>query len=161
MRYRTLILTTLAAAALLACGGTAPPAPVPSPKPPTSAQVQAALQAANEPISGWTDYTTETDVNHLLGRPHQYIAKLSWHDTRITTEPAQPNALAVDDGGGVEIFASTTDRAARLSELQRLAASPLFAEYDYSIGQFLILRVSHKLTPDQAEGYQRALSSLK
>ncbi len=119
----------------------------------------ALLKQASMPIDAWTVYTAETDTNHLLGRPNQYVAKMSWHDTRVQA-PLHPDALTVDDGGGVEIFADEQDLQTRTTYIENLAKQPLFAEYDYPVGQFTLLRVGKTLTPDQAAAYKTALAPL-
>jgi hypothetical protein len=135
------------------------PTTAPKSQPPTTDRVMALLKQAGMPIDAWTVYTAETDTNHLLGRPNQYTARMSWHDTRIGA-PLHPDALSVDDGGGAEIFANEQDLQTRTTYIEALAKQPLFAEYDYPVGQFTLLRVGKTLTPDQAVAYRAALASL-
>lgn len=155
---------------LMGCGGsTGIPAvaasPTPSPSaaakpPPTTDQVLALVRKANVPVGAVTVYTAESDTNHLLGRPGQYVAKASWSDARLDP-PRDPSKVEVGDGGGVEIFATTADRDARERYVEAIAKNgPLLSEYDYPIGSLALLRVSHILTPDQARVYQAALVSM-
>jgi hypothetical protein len=119
------------------------------------------LAAGKLPIDAITVYTVESDRNHLLGRPGQYIAKMAWHDIRVQP-PVDPAVLGVDDGGSVEIFASPEDRAPREDYVRRVTRSvSAFAEYTDEIGRFTLLRQTHFLAPDQAAEYRRALVGLK
>ena len=144
----TLARLALAAGALLtvACGSPAPTARAAA----TPESVIAHLKAAGLPISKPVIYTAETDTNKLLGRPNQYTAKANWHDDRA------PDG---DDGTTVEIFATDADRKTRQDYVAAIAKTPIFAEYAYSRG-LVLLRVSGKLTPDQAAEYERALQTL-
>lgn len=100
-------------------------------------------------------YNVQTDPNQLLGRPGQYIGKASWQDTRL--QSAQPIAGNYDCG--VETFADTQTLRVRTAYVTAITrGSSLFAEYDYWSQQGLfLLRLSHKLTPDQAKDYVTAL----
>ena len=109
------------------------------------------LKAAGLPIDNIVVYTAETDPNHLLGRPGQYVSKAAFHDTRLQQGPDVAN------GGSIESFATSTDLENRKAYVEKIAkSSPLFAEYDYSAG-LVLLRLSSTLTPDQAAVYQKAL----
>lgn len=168
-RSRTLLLAALVAVAAIGCSNPATTAarqitkaatPTPAPKPPTTDDVLARLTAAHLPVDATTVFTAETDSNHLLGRPGQYIAKVSWHDSRVAA-PVDPKSLGVSDGGGVEIFASSADRAPREEYLRRVSkAASIFVEYTDEVGAFTLLRQSHDLTPDQAAEYRKALAGL-
>ncbi len=119
----------------------------------------ATLKAANLPIAETVIYTAETDPNKLLGRPNQYVAKANWHDSRLPT-PEDPNQPDVSDGGGIEIFMDNEGAKRRADYIQELGKSmPFLVEYDYVRGPIL-LRVSGKLTPAQAEEYKKALDSI-
>jgi hypothetical protein len=69
--------------------------------------------------------------------------------------PTMAAPIAADDGGELEIFGSSADRKPRAIQMETLAKQPLFSEYDYLIGEYTLLRVSHRLTPDQAISYCR------
>lgn len=120
----------------------------------TPETVIAALKAAGIPIEAEIVYTATTDPNSLLGRPNQYIGKAAWRDARITAEGDPDSA-----GGTVEIFASTGDRQRRQDYVAEIAKTPIFAEYAYANGMVLV-RVSHKLLPTDADGYARAVAAL-
>lgn len=125
----------------------------------TDAGILAALQAAGLPIAETVVYTADTDPNHLLGRPHQYLAKANWHDTRLPA-PKNPAAPEVSDGGGLEIYADAGGAAARGAYIAGIGKSmAALAEYDYLYGPIL-LRLSKDLTPAQAAAYTTALTTL-
>jgi hypothetical protein len=48
----------------------------------SAAQLVAGLKAKGQPIGETVTYTDATDLNHLLGRPGQYITKAEFKDTR-------------------------------------------------------------------------------
>jgi hypothetical protein len=119
-----------------------------------------ALKAKGLPIGEVFSYTAENDLNHLLGRPGQYTGKAEFKDTRIASTN-QGVAIAVSDGGSIEVFASTTDAQRRYAYLQSLSTSgnALFAEYEYLDG-VAILRVSSQFTPTQAKAYETAFKTI-
>jgi hypothetical protein len=137
---------------LVACGGGSTATP-----PPADANaVVDKLSAAGLPIGERMSYTASTDTNQLLGRPGQYVSKTSFRDTR---SPDQSAAVSLDEGGSVETFASTDDARRRFDYVDGISQSPLFAEYHWLRGTTL-LRVSHRLTPDQAKEYEAALMKM-
>jgi hypothetical protein len=116
-------------------------------------QVVTALKRAGLPIAAVRYYTARSDPNKLLGRPFQYTGKANFHDRRIARAG---DTFDVDNGGSVETFSNTADASSRFKYVQAIVKStPLFAEYDYLEGT-VMLRLSHKLTPSQAKGYERA-----
>jgi hypothetical protein len=135
---------------LVACGGGSPA----TAQPPLDANaVVDKLSTAGLPIGDRMTYTAANDTNQLLGRPGQYVSKTSFRDTRITDQSAD---VSLDDGGSVETFATADDAKRRFDYIDGISKSPLFAEYHWLRGTTL-LRVSHKLTPDQAKEYETAL----
>jgi hypothetical protein len=115
------------------------------------ADVQAALRSL--PITNTVIYTAETDPNKLLGRPNQYIEKMSFTDSRI--EPVENSVKC-----SVEVFASEGDAEARKKYIDAIgkAASP-FTEYSF-VHKNVLLRLDKSLTPEQADEYRRALDKL-
>ncbi len=144
--------------------GAAPPAGPTSTSQPPAAGVSDqslldAFQSAGLPMDDIVIYTAATDPNHLLGRPDQYTAKASWHDTRLPS-PANPAAPEVSDGGGIEIFADHAAAQARADYIQNIGKNiPFLAEYDYVHGQ-VVLRLSKSLTPDQAAAYDQVFEAI-
>jgi len=123
----------------------------------SAAYLLGVLKAAGLPLSEIQEYTAETDPNHLLGRPGQYLVKASWHDARLPATP-RPGQIEVSDGGGIEVFTTAAQAQSRADYIQSLAKGlPALAEYDFVHGPIL-LRVSKKLTPAQADEYQKALA---
>jgi hypothetical protein len=173
------ILLALLALLLAACGSTgqtsatvpastvvhatptlqASPAPAHSGQ--TALQIVQALKMHEMPIGQVFAYTDVTDLNHLLGRPGQYISKVEFSDTRIPSIGDQGANLSVSDGGSVEVFANVTDAQHRFTYIQAISKSgnALFAEYEYLNG-IAILRLSNKLTPAQAAAYKTAFLTL-
>jgi hypothetical protein len=140
-----------------------PPQPTDTTAPPPAEMslsdeaIISALKAAGIPIGKTVIFTAETDPNKLLGRPNQYIAKATWHDTRLS-EPT--GELGVEHGGGLEIYQDEAAAQARMDYIQELGKKmPILVEYNYVKGPVL-LRVSKELTPTQAEAYKKALEGL-
>lgn len=127
----------------------------------TATSVIAKLKAAGMPIGKVIVYTAATDVNHLLGRPNGYLSKAAFIDTRIKSSEVAGYSLGdIERGGGVEVFSDPAGAKARMDYIQALAkGSPMFAEYDYTLGPAL-LRLSTILTPTQARAYEHALARL-
>ena len=130
------------------------PTPVPTLTPtPEITPLEAVIQLfidANLPITDITYLTEETDKNNLLGRPNQYIAKVIWRDERIKGQ-ADPGVQA---GGSIEMFLNSTNMQTRKAYVDTITQSiPLFVEYSYGNGIYL-LRLSHSLTPAQAQEYE-------
>lgn len=118
----------------------------------------AGFKAAGIPIGDVTVYTATSDPNALLGRPGQYMAKLNFLDTRLSRQT--PGSIEVEDGGSVEVFGSPADAKARYDYVQAVTkGNPLITEYDELQG-VVLLRLSHRLTPDQAIAYQRVLTAV-
>ena len=120
----------------------------------TAEDVLNALKAAKLPIEKEIVYTAENDPNKLLGRPNQYTGKANWNDARV--EPLTPG----DRSMTVEAFASAEDLENRRKYVETIgkSMSPL-AQYQYAHKNAL-LRLSHKLTPQQAAEYEKVLKSL-
>ena len=99
-------------------------------------------------------YTADNDPNKLLGRPHQYVSKANWHDTRIDSAN-----FDVNGGGSIETFSNTADLNSRVRYVSAITqGAAIFAEYEYSSASGLFfLRLSHLLTPTQAMDYITAL----
>jgi hypothetical protein len=175
------VVVVVSAMLISACGGssqnssspttgkvssTVTPTPSPTPVPQAAHadqspdQLLQGLKAHGLPIGVSSTYTAANDLNHLLGRPGQYIGKVNFKDTRITGYGQGAN-ISVSAGGSIEVFANTTDAKKRFAYLQAISKSGvgLFAEYEYLDG-VVILRISSQLTPDQAGAYQTALKAL-
>ena len=110
------------------------------------------------PIGESIAYTAKNDPNELLGRPNQYNSKVNFKDTRL-----KPDEIArgfdVQNGGSIEVFENQDDATTRKEYLKGIGKVPLFSEYSYREGTVL-LRLSHRLTPEQAAEYEDALKDL-
>src|SRR2546421_12540794 len=76
-------------------------------QPKTAEQYVQALKAHGFPIGETFTYDENTDLNHLLGRPNQYIGKAEFKDTRLPGSSNTGANIEVKDGGSIEVFASS------------------------------------------------------
>jgi hypothetical protein len=128
----------------------------------SASAVIAQLKSAGAPVDSVQELTVENDPNELLGRPGQYVGKALFHDSRLPSpkDSLHPDLLDTDVGGSVEIFASPEDAERRARYVRAFTeGSGVFAEYNY-LRDTIFVRVTKKLTPDQAAIYDRALGSL-
>ena len=125
-------------------------------RPADAATVLDLLKARGLPIGETVTYTAESDPNKLLGRPGGYASKVAWRDSRVTPD----TEMGVSAGGSVEMFDTVESARARKEYVSKIAASsPLFSEYTFVQGR-IVVRVSHDLTPEQAEQYAAVLRDL-
>ena len=112
----------------------------------------AALQDAGLPIGSYVAFTEQTDPNELLGRPGSYIAKINFVDTRLS----QSTIADFVNGGSIEIFFDEAGALARKDTIDTLALTISLA-IEYSLVETrILLRLSSRLTPSQAEEYKQA-----
>jgi hypothetical protein len=164
MKMISYVVVTLAALLIVACGGAGGvTSSVDRESSKRSAgQVIKQLQDAGVPIDASQELTAANDPNELLGRPGQYTGKAFFHDARLPAEKnsLHPELIDSESGGSVEVFASEADAKERADYVRAFTeSSGMFAEYSYVRGAAFI-RVTGKLTPDQAEVYERAAASL-
>jgi hypothetical protein len=153
---RLLLATLIVSILMTACGPTAPATPTVMPDLNDASAVLEFLKARGLPIGETLVYTTETDMNELLGRPGGYMSKVAWRDTRV---PAG-DQINVGAGGGVEFYADAAGARQRGEYVAKLAMkSPQFTEYTMVQGR-IVLRLSKALTPAQAEEYRAVLADL-
>lgn len=94
-------------------------------------------------------YTADTDPNHMLGRQHGYIEKITFG--------------AHGGNGSIEVFPNLEDAKARQAYLDKIGqASPTLGDgYDYlNEKRFALLRLPHEVTPDQAKQWKMLLDGL-
>ncbi|MBA2473688.1 MAG: hypothetical protein H0W70_12355 [Actinobacteria bacterium] len=128
----------------------------PAAKARTAGEIVANLKTNGLPIAETTVYTAADDPNDQLGRPGGYTSKASWHDTRVETQ----TDFDVTGGGSVEVFGTETDAQKRYDYVDSIThGNAMLNEYHWRHG-VIFLRVSKELTPDQADGYKRALDRL-
>jgi hypothetical protein len=121
---------------------------------PSAGAVVEAFIAAGLPIAETLALAEDTD--RLLGRPGQYIEKVSWRDSRVRY---QADTITIDSGGTVEAFATIADRDARNAYIATFDGTPLGREYRYAEG-LMLLRVPWDLTPSQAEEYRAIFAQI-
>jgi hypothetical protein len=127
----------------------------------TAEQVTQMLAEKIPSVSLTKTFTAQDDPNKLLGRPNQYTSKTAFADSRVSKEGLPDDVTQVDHGGGVEVFPDESAANARKEFIQTAGKSlgGLIAEYDYVKGGVLV-RVSSKLTPEQAQEYEAALKAI-
>ncbi|MEO6392358.1 MAG: hypothetical protein ABIP75_10940 [Pyrinomonadaceae bacterium] len=119
----------------------------------TADAVVQAFKKSNLPIYGEVAYNTDTDANHLLGRPNQYVGKISFEDKRV-------NGPKMPLNNTIEVFAAKVDLENRKSYIEEIVkkASPL-GQY-FFVHKNVLLRLEFSLTPNQAKEYETVLNSL-
>lgn len=114
------------------------------------------LKDAGLTVDNAVAYTAENDPNELLGRPNQYTSKVNFADTTLEQEDENDPI-----GGSIEAFENSEDVKSRKEYIDGIGESmPAFAEYSYVNGNAL-LRLSKKLTPEQAEKYETEFMKIK
>lgn len=123
----------------------------------TSSELVAIFVDAGYPIGEVEDYTAESDLNHLLGRPGAYTSKTTFADSRlkqITLFEAPPL------GGTFEVFDNEADAQNRISYLHQIVGtSGPFFQYEYSYKN-VYFRIEGALTPQQALQYEQAFNDI-
>jgi hypothetical protein len=124
-----------------------------------------AFKQAGLPIGRAVNISAENDSNQLLGRPGQYTAKWKFEDSRISTVAPVATyvdlveAITVDQGGSIEVFANDADAKRRADYVQSITTSVAFlSEYSWQV-ENVFLRVGKALTPTQAAEYERILKA--
>lgn len=107
------------------------------------------------PVTIIYTFTAENDPNHLLGRQNGYSSKVSLQDSRLPTGDPVNNS-STDGGAAIEFYPDEAGAAQRLSYLKAIGP-PLGDGYDYLAGT-AVLRLSDRLTPDQATQYNQAFT---
>lgn len=111
-------------------------------------------------------YDATTDPNGRLGRPHQYVSKTAFDDTRVSDKPkaaedaVQGRRDSISYGGTVEVFSTADDAAAWLADVdrgQQAISGLMLPDYLFRHDR-VVVRVSHLLTPEQAAEYEKAIS---
>ena len=124
----------------------------------TAEEVLSGLEQHGAPIGGSVVYTAATDPNDLLGRPGGYAGKANFADTRLS--PDYAGEYPIENGGSVEVFVTISaaeDRSAFIQDtLQNVRI--LGTEYHF-VDSGVLVRVSGRLTPDQASVYGSSLQA--
>ena len=125
--------------------------PIPESKPEITSEALLATISSLENFGESIIYDENTDENELLGRPNQYIGKVSFSDIRC--EQFGDDLI----GGTFEIFSSEKDCNSRYEYVLQFTDPSLGAfglrQYMYKYPTVL-LRIEYDLTPSQAEEYR-------
>lgn len=143
---------------------TATPTPTPDATPTpqsydiTATEVLTVLIDAGLPIGEHLVYTAESDPNELLGRPGQYTSKANFRDTRLVVQNSAE--VDIDDGGAVEVFESAQAAQAWAEYIKTIGESlPMLVNY-VLVEENVVVRLSKRLLPEQAEEYRQVLTGL-
>ncbi|MBB1244897.1 hypothetical protein GL263_15175 [Streptomyces durbertensis] len=177
-RYLPLaVLATTAVLGLTACsssdnapsGSNRPPAsaaPTESVAGPTAEEATKALAAKIPTMKLTVVYDEDTDPNKRLGRPHQYVGKTAFADSRVDTaaanEAADGDTHSIDYGGTVETFATeaaATTWVKYVEDMSKALGGFVTPEYVYRNGA-TVVRVSSHLKPSDARDYETAVQQL-
>mgnify|MGYP000538316477 FL=1 len=108
-------------------------------------------------------FDEEDDPNKQLGRPNQYVSKISWADERIDPHDfSEENEEEINDldpteykGGTIEGFKNVADLNRRYTYIKNITLNaPMLNQYMYKKGLFL-MRLDKDLTPSQAKRYEQ------
>lgn len=123
-------------------------------KPPEVDDVIDAIVTEGIDLLDWTIFDAESDPNHLLGRPGQYVAKASFWDSRIG-DPERDDA-----SGTIEIFRAERDLLRRMRYVEEIGQRmPMLLQYQFRKGLILV-RLDKRFTPAQAREYEQVLKSI-
>lgn len=154
MRVCRYLLAVMLALGVTACSTETPP-------PRTADTVVKAIAAKVAAARPGFVYTADTDPNHLLGKPNGYTSEATFTDNRISpADTAGVRPGSIQKGGSVEVFADASGAAIRQQRIAQMEkdAPLLGSEYTFTDGPAL-LRVSGRLTPNQAAEYAAAFRS--
>lgn len=107
-------------------------------------------------------FDEEDDPNKQLGRPNQYVSKISWADERIDPHDfSEENEEEINDldpteykGGTIEGFKNVSDLNRRYTYIKNITLNaPMLNQYMYKKGLFL-MRLDKDFTPSQAKKYE-------
>ncbi|KAA8734898.1 hypothetical protein F4V57_03830 [Acinetobacter qingfengensis] len=111
-------------------------------------------------------FDEKTDPNEQLGRPNQYIEKVSWPDPLIDPKFESDGYYDSDidpilfKGGTLEKFKNLADRDRRYNYVKSVHLSdPTTNQYMYKKGLFL-LRLDKTFTPTQAKEYEKKFNQV-
>lgn len=110
------------------------------------------LKASGLPVQNVQALTAASDPSHQLGKPGQYSSKIVWRDAR-----------AAGDDSTIELFPDEASLRARLQALTtQPKGAPEYTPYVFADpARKSLIRLPRALTADQAQGYQRWLSTIR
>lgn len=150
-RYTVLTICIFMVFNLVACGG--------ADEEKDAEEIAKALQSEGLPIEEIKVFTAENDPNELLGRPDQYTSKVNFIDSRAKSDLTDIDDIGIEDGGSIEVFENEEDAKNRFEYVSEITKTPILAEYDYVVRNVL-LRLSKKLEPEQAQEYEDKLKEI-
>ncbi len=129
------------------------PSPIPISYTITTKEIVEALIAAGLPIARYEAYDATNDPNELMGRPHAYVDKTNFYDSRIGTGE-------YDDCGMLEIFNNEEDAAARYAYIENLIMTGFTGtQYELQYDNVL-LRFDADFDPAQVDEYDAAIKAI-
>lgn len=129
------------------------PSPVPISYTITTGEIIQALIDAGLPIVRFETYDETTDPNDLMGRPHAYLDKTNFYDSRI-------GKGKYDDCGMLEIFANEEDATARYNYIENHIMMGLIATQYQFLYENVLLRFDADFKPDYVEEYYAAIRAI-
>jgi len=129
------------------------PSPIPISYTITTEEIVKAMIAAGLPIARYETYDSTTDPNELMGRPHAYIDKTNFYDSRIGTSE-------YSDCGMLEIFENEEDASARYAYIDNLMLSGLGSIQYELLYDNVLLRFDADFDPAQVGEYEAALKEI-
>lgn len=106
-------------------------------------------------------FDESNDPNNQLGRPNQYIEKVSWPDNRIDSKFESDGYYDSEidpteyKGGTIEKFKTQADLNRRYTYIKNITLNaPMLNQYMYKKGLFL-MRLDKDFTPTQAKQYEK------
>jgi len=126
------------------------PSPIPISYTITTEEIVKALMAAGLPIARYETYDATTDPNELIGRPHAYVDKTNFYDSRIGTGE-------YDDCGMLEIFENEEDADARYAYIDnRIMTGLIGIQYELQY-ENVLLRFDSSFDSVQVDEYDAAM----
>lgn len=118
------------------------------------------FKADGLPVGVVLEHTAETDPNHKLGRPNEYIASAKFEDKNVEQIKQTPPEIEVPEGGIIEIFNNPQDLEVRKKYIESVFESmPMLKQYMIAKGNVL-LRLEYKITPENAKKYELSLEKV-
>lgn len=105
------------------------------------------LGRMNIDVSAAFLYDEKSDLNGKLGAPGSYYSKINFARSALAPNAAVSVNLAVDQGGSIELFATSAEAIARSADVQSKLPLVGSSEYHFVYGSAL-LRLSGDTTPE-------------
>ena len=118
----------------------------------TEMVIVSSLKSSGLPVQNVQALNADNDPAHQLGKPGQYSSKIVWRDARANAEDSTLEMFP--DEAALRVAFQALDAAPR--------TSPQYTPYVFADPPHkTLIRLPKALTPDQAQGYQRWLTTLK